>query len=597
MGSTIPRNAFVIHCGPPAAESDDHDFGSVTLRERPMSQAGTIDRFDRDGVTIWVRGHLYCRNARSFDVVENLGVLANALREKSSLADAMTVVAGGLFAVIVIDRSRGVLEAATDRLGCMPLYFRQSVEGIDFTNNPFVFQGDTPLAETAVCEYLKYGHLPFSDSLFEGVRRVGPGETVTVTLGPNPRLAVDSRRYRTYLPIAERVQTPAEGAERLADAFDAYFARLGSGRGIAGLSGGYDSRLIAAYTANHDVSLFNFGNPRSREVRFAQRVAGRVGKTLDCFQIRTDAVARHGARLREVMPGLDSFENAHVFELADRVAASDSSYCLDGFGGDSVIGSNYYYKLGGGHGGLLGNLLMRDRFESHLHEPQYYADLLYKNKRAVPDDALDGLIGADIRSAIHSRILMLESKHREWCPTHEDMVESLTHATRGRCLIAGGPVALSAFTVCYCPFVDHDVFDAAMACAKHVRAGDRLYNALWRRRFPELADVPKMNTGGRPHDNDRAYRAKHLATAVMQRGVNPRLKRLTFGWWDRTEEYSSPTAYMADPSNRDFLRSLAERSMERLPLRVVHALSQDYTAERLNPLVHLRMGSLLSYLG
>jgi len=61
-----------------------------------------------------------------------------------------------------------------------------------------------------------------------------------------------------------------------------------------------------------------------------------------------------------------------------------------------------------------------------------------------------------------------------------------------------------------------------MSIDKKIRAGERLYNAFWRYRFPELADIPKENTGGRPSQSDFGYRLTHFRKA-LQRRIEQRL--------------------------------------------------------------------------
>jgi hypothetical protein len=598
---SILRNSFLVHCGH-VGEAQDQDedlfrrYGSITVRLRPESPAGGLHLVENEHYSLLMRGHFYCENAKSLDPSENLKLLLGAIAEQPTLHSALSTVAGGMFALFIVDHRRGLLHATTDRLGYSPVFYQEGVSGVEFSNNQFAFQKSTTLSDVAVCEYLKYGHLPFTDSLFDGVRRIHPGQIATVTLLPEPQLEIEARRYRAYLPTAERIQNPEEGAERLAEAFDCFFSRIGSDPGVAGLSGGYDSRVAAAYMAPRGISLFNFGNPASREVKISWQVAQRLGRPLESFPIPVDAVAHHGNRFKSIMQTLDSFEDVHIFELADRVVAANASYAIDGFVGDSVVGSNYYYKLSGGSG-LIANLRLRERFESPIQGVADYIDKLYANKRAVPDDSLLGLIDADASDAIRRSAKQYVEEHLPWCQTHEDMIESLTQVTRGRCLIAGGPITVGAYALCACPFIDNKVFDTAMNCAKHVRAGDRLYNAFWRKRFPELADIPKANTGGLPRNGDRTYRLKHLAASVLRQAVYPRLKRLTHGLWDRSDDYSSAAGYMACPANQGYLKDLAERYESLLPPRVSAALSTAYANGTLTPAVALRLGTLMAYLG
>jgi len=593
--SMMPQNAFVVNGSKPVDGCDTvTQHGNVGIRQNPFSEAGRLRVLESEHYTLLLRGHFYSDAAATLEAGENLGLLLQEMMTRGSFAKALPIITGGLYALFVIDRRTGAIQAVVDRTGSMPIYFRDHAGRTEFSNNQFVFGAAT--SELAMCEFLKYGYLPFSESLFEGVQRIGPGEIVS---WEPDRSAVRNQVFAssfTYLPPDQRIQKPEEAAERLATIFDRYFSRLGSGHGVSGLSGGYDSRLIAAYCAEKDVEFFNFGHPYSREVQMAQRVANRLEQPLLSFSIPDDAIAQHGDRFSSAMSSLDSFEDAHILEMIDRAIEAKAAYAMDGFFGDSVLGSNYFYKLALGIRAMFPgrhSIL----YETALHPSVDYVDKFYENKRAVPDAELRGLMTGEFREAIRAIAAPIVESHRAKCPTHEDLSESLTYTFRASRLIAGGPVAIGSATLCACPFMDRDVFETAMNCAKQVRAGDRLYNAFWRHRFPKLADIPKSNTGGHAASSDWRYRLTHLQTAIQRRAINPGLKRLTGGLWDRTESYSSTKTYMANAANVKYMQSLAARNASRLPQRIADALISEFTAGTLHPLVSLRLATLLACLG
>ena len=596
----ISQNAFVIagdaaNTGSVPQDGSGIRYGGFAIRQNPISDGGRLQVLENEQYTLLLRGHFYCEAAHSLEANENLGLLLEEIRIRGSFAKALATITGGIYSLFAIDRQRGSLQVTVDRTASMPLYFRNQRGGVEFSNNQFVFQEEP--SELAVCEFLKYGYLPISESLFEGVHRLGPGEIVSWKPGfQTTRNRVHSPCHE-YLPPDRRTQNPAEAAERLAAAFDRYFARLGSGRGISGLSGGYDSRLIAAYCAEKNVEFFNFGHPNSREVLMAQLVAKRLGRPLNCFRIPEDAVARHGERFPSVMTALDSFEDAHILELIDRTVKAKAEFSLDGYIGDTIVGGNYFYNLAQGLSGLLPWSRTAKRFESVPLETHEYVSMIYGNRRAVPDAELHGLMTDEFRDLLRGKARKVVEAHQPNCPTHEDLRESLIHRIRGNRLIAGGPVAGGAVALAGCPFIDRTVFETAMNCAKHVRAGDRLYNALWRLRFPQLADLPKSNTGGRAIDSDWGYRMNHLRTAILRRAIDPGLNRLTRGLRDRTESYSSSKTYLANPANQKFMQALVGRSADCLPQRIAEVLTSPFASGVLHPLVSLRLCTLLEYLG
>ena len=132
--------------------------------------------------------------------------------------------------------------------------------------------------------------------------------------------------------------------------------------------------------------------------------------------------------------------------------------------------------------------------------------------------------------------------------------------------------------------------------ARESRSGDRLYNAIWRRRFPELADLPRSATGGRPIDGDRVYRLLNLKTSIERRFVFPQVKRLTRGRIDKTEAYFSVDGYVTDDQNAGYLRAALEQRSEIFPPRIGRALRKAYSRRELDSHVLLRAASLVEYL-
>ena len=601
---SLPPHTILFLCG-----ENDGRFGknlpdvircyeNITIRYRVESSAHGLNIIEDDRFALFLLGHLYFTGSSSIEPEPNLRYLLEALHRCSSFEEAMIELAGGLFSLFVVDRSKQTLQVSLDRLGCAPVYYREDDSEVKVSNNQFLFQRNGNLSEAAVGEFIKYGYLPFSESLFKSVRRVSPGEVLNISLAPSSAvMPPHRRRHRKYLPLPQRSQRVEETAILLSDTLDRYFARLPNGPYLAGLSGGYDSRLIAAYLKTGELRLINFGNPASREVRLAKRIARDFKKDIESFSVPETALHLYGDHLKSFFgPSAVSLEDIHVFELIKRVREQQPIYYADGFIGDTVIGSGYYYKLVGGSESLSSNLLLRSQYESPIQDRNVYVRFLYHNERAIPDHDLLGVISDEIRDEIELHAMSLVNAHLEWSYTHEDMVEGLTHAMRGSRLIATGPLSIGRIALCACPFIDHQVFDLCMDSAKRLRAGDSLYNALWRYRFPDYSRIQKSNTGGCASDSDRGYRLKHLASAIARRSLYPTLKRFTGGLIDKTEEYKRIDGYFSQDENLEYLRSAADRSAGFIPNRIANTCMERFYGGNLPPLFMLRLGSLFVYL-
>jgi hypothetical protein len=234
----LPSNTIVVSCaggGYLGGALEDTVFArnGVTARQRIESQAGGLHIVEGPHFSLFVQGHLYCFGCDSLDLDQNLSILLERLERGDDLTLAVTV----------------------DWQGFWPLYYRADRGAVHFSNDQFSLGAIAALSEAALHEYLKYGYLPFSESLFDSVHRIGPGETITVGLSEHTETCSRDVGRVPLRPLSERYRSTEEASTELVAAFDSYFARFDGRRWAVGLSGGYDSRLIAAYLADREVSL------------------------------------------------------------------------------------------------------------------------------------------------------------------------------------------------------------------------------------------------------------------------------------------------------------------------------------------------------
>jgi len=521
----------------------------VTLKDRQIHMVAT--------------GHLYAREAETFDVPETLQLLGRIYLNEGIEA-ARVAIGGGMFALFIFDCLQSKIHILGDLLACIPLFYAVSDDSVTFATNQFDLLQGRRLSTVACLEYLRFGYLPFSYSVFEDVKRLGPGQVATVHLNsPGIHLSVTDEKLPAYPTINERIHDSNKACRELDRVLTRYFSRLRKEPIAFGLSGGYDSRLIAAYTQHLKAHIVTFNYPGTPEADIARQVSRQIGNPTHVFDIPSDSPSRYAEDFSCGMQTLDSLESSHVFSLLDSLMQGHPAYVIDGFFGDANFGGYYYYKLHGGIEPIERVLSLQDKYDEKLRSIDEYVRICSAGVgRTIELNHTGKAISYSLLS--EEKLKGLISQQMDCCHSHADMIEMLKYRFRGRCMIACGPVTFLRRVHTLCPYYDTDVLRTSMSIDKNLRAGDRVYNALWRYRFPELANIPKENTGGRATQTDFAYRMTHFRNALMRKigerlPIPGRSPRKAGG---DIEDFG--TQYLANQPNRDFFDRVLRNAQPRL---------------------------------
>jgi asparagine synthase (glutamine-hydrolysing) len=151
----------------------------------------------------------------------------------------------GDFVLFIWDRERGEGLLARDQLGVRPVFLHEAGQTLRFAGeirHLLAMLPSTPPPDRAgVAHWIAVSNRPGTGTLYEGVRRLGPGELLE--LGP-----AGSRIHRYWAPRF-REPLPAEGlAGRVREGMERAVERRLGGEGMTGvlMSGGLDSAAVAA---------------------------------------------------------------------------------------------------------------------------------------------------------------------------------------------------------------------------------------------------------------------------------------------------------------------------------------------------------------
>ncbi len=554
---------------------------------------GHVPRFvDRGQLVLASVGHLYARSANSFDVEKSLSLLADVYLE-SGIEETRKAIGGGMFALFVLDRARGRLYVTGDFLSCLPIYYRSIPDGFLLGINQFDLSDGIMPGIGACAEYLAYGYLPFHGSLFPETSRLAPGQLLSLDLANPSAASVTGETLPTYPALGERIGDENEAVDRMDALFSAYFSRLGDERLAAGLSGGYDSRLIAAYCRDKPISFVTFDNPHTNEARNARAVAATLGSQTRIFGIPDDAPSRYADDFVYGASTSDSLESGHMFANLAVLMDSGPEYLIDGHIGDVIFGGGWYYKLKD-RTEPLGRILLG--LDEYLDPPQ--GDEAYLRRLKTGYGRRIGGLGGNLDSIVDTesdaRLREMIATVRPHCETDADISELLLHRFRGAPLTSGGPVSFMRRAPTLSPFYDAGIFEACMGLSKKLRAGDRVYNAFYRRRFPELARLPKENTGGNATQSVSAYRLTHLATSGSRKLVSLLPRWMKSGGAAGGNLDGFQRNYLANGDNLSFFGEVNRRNRDRLAdIGIPPATETEITDAPILALRRVSLGLLL----
>ncbi|MCK8782988.1 asparagine synthase (glutamine-hydrolyzing) [Roseomonas sp. NAR14] len=258
----------------------------------------------------------------------------------------------GMYAIAIHDRAARRLVLARDPFGIKPLYLAEVAGGLAFASEPqaLVAAGlvRPRVRREARDELLQIQFTTGAETIFEGIRRVLPGETVVIADG-----AVVERRRRAALPEGGPEEITEQAAlERLDAALTesvALHQRSDVPYGLF-LSGGIDSAAILAVMArlnDRPVLAFTagFDAPGAADERaHAAEAARAAGAEHHTVRIDEAMVWRH---LPEIVAAMDDpaadYAIIPTWFLA-REARRAVKVVLSGEGGDEMFGGYGRYR-------------------------------------------------------------------------------------------------------------------------------------------------------------------------------------------------------------------------------------------------------------
>lgn len=295
----------IVHRGPDdkgmyVSAARNAALGSRRLSIIDLSVAGHMPMCNEDR-TVWVafNGEIYNfrelrrqLELRGHHLVSHTDteVLVHLYEEKG---DNFLEDLDGMFAIALWDDRQGRLLLARDRLGEKPLYYTEHMGSFRFASEIKAILADPDVPRTlelgSLNQYLTFGFVQPPFTMFAGIRKLGPGEVLTIDSTKVPWV----RRYWT--PVASEAQRKDWSEHPMP--WHVSEVRRHLERAVAGcliadvpvgafLSGGIDSSAVVTLMARltgrpiECVTVIYPGQPVVDESPFAASVAAGIGASL-----------------------------------------------------------------------------------------------------------------------------------------------------------------------------------------------------------------------------------------------------------------------------------------------------------------------------
>jgi asparagine synthase (glutamine-hydrolysing) len=296
----------------------------------------------------------------------------------------------GMFALALYDRARQRLVLARDRLGIKPLFYAVFPDRFIFASE---IKALLPLMPTApelepgaLGQFLQLGYHTGEQAILKGVRRLAPGESLSVDVRD---LSLSRRRFWNLLGVVPRALSFEEAAEEFEPLFREVMLehmRSDVPYGLF-LSGGNDSAVLAAMLhefQDKPIRTFSVGYSESDtpdELDDAARIARLFDTHHTALRLDRETVFRRSPLTIWAADDLMVDYASLPTSLLSQAAAGELKVVFSGEGGDEVFAGYGTYRtplrqrmvkslIAPGSGGLGTRGLWRGHWPRRLFAPQ-----------------------------------------------------------------------------------------------------------------------------------------------------------------------------------------------------------------------------------
>ena len=246
----------------------------------------------------------------------------------------------GMFGIALHDANTHSLHLVRDHLGIKPLYY--------YLTNDFVVWGsevkallasglvNPELDEDAASQFLTWEYVPGAATLMKGVRKLKPGEMLSIDLSTG---RADLVQYWDIPPAWASHRSESEWADAVEHQIvESVRAQMVSDVPLgAFLSGGVDSSLVTSAMGHAQTFSIGFDDPSYNELSYSQEVAEHLGLDHITEVIEPRVVEMFDSLMYHLDDPIGDFSIFPTY-LVSKLARKHVTVALSGDGGDELFG-------------------------------------------------------------------------------------------------------------------------------------------------------------------------------------------------------------------------------------------------------------------
>ncbi len=542
-----------------AAYQYESDETSVTISGYRKEQTRHI--VENPAYTLMLDGYFYLDSAITMSVGINLKMLLKKI-SLSTIETGLHQIAGGVFSLVILDKQRNRMIITGDRWGLMPLYYFENKTGFHLSGSPFSFRKIASISEESLVEFLKYGYLPFSHSVFEDVKRLQPGQMLSVSL-ETPAVQASVARIPEFKPLKFRTKNLQEAAIGIQEAFKRFFARFSPADYFLTPQNDYSTRLLMLWLKDYSPVILKNGNGK-----WANRIAKKAALEMFDATLPGNSMENHAAELANRSRLMVSLEHAGIFAADQHMRQVKHGFWMDEFIGDAAMG---------------GDLFGEGAANSSIRKIQYYQQFIYNDFHALPDSEMPGILNPAFESWFLNGAHGILEINRNAGHTHEDFVESLRNYTQSRNLTAARMINISEHSRFATPFADYEIVERCQNVDKSLRIGNALYHYYLRAFFPESRRFFGNFFEENPWDSPKRCWLKKTLRHLVSRQKRDQNQRALERWLDQ-------------PDRQAFIQKNLDNPAAAIPNFIPERVACLLKEKKLNKLLLVRYISLNGHL-
>ena len=263
----------------------------------------------------------------------------------------------GMFAISLFDRQERLLYLIRDRMGEKPLYYGWSNNSLVFASNLdaiIAYCGELELEPHALLQFICYGYISGTLSIYKGIKKVLPGELVTISAETGKLLSRE--KYWDVMEVSHRERSSLS-EEELTEQFETLLSDAIREQMVADvpvgayLSGGVDSSLIVALMqkqVGEKVRTYTIGieGGDSDEAPWARKVADALGVKHTVEYITKNNMIQSVLEMGRIFSEPFADVSQVPTYMVSKLAKKDVTVTLSGDAGDELFcGYAHYSKF------------------------------------------------------------------------------------------------------------------------------------------------------------------------------------------------------------------------------------------------------------